>query len=128
VKGQVVPGVSPAAMQMGEHVVKIISDELRDRSRSSTKGSALRERPGFEYWDKGSMATIGRSKAVAQMGKLHFSGYLAWLAWLGVHLIFLVGFRSKVSVFFQWAYSYLTYKRGARIITGVSGGPPAGSA
>ena len=127
-KGQVVPGVSPAAIQMGEHVVKHIGNELRDRARSATKGSALRERAPFVYWDKGTMATIGRSKAVAEIGKLHFSGYLAWIAWLLVHLIFLVGLRNKISVFMQWTYSYVTYRRGARIITGVSGAPPAGSA
>jgi NADH dehydrogenase len=62
------------------------------------------------------MATIGRSKAVAQVGKFHFSGMLAWLAWLTIHLLFLVGFRNKVAVMFQWIYSYFTYKRGARIV------------
>lgn len=127
-KGQVVPGVSPAAMQMGEHAAKLIARELRDRDRSATKGSALKEREPFAYWDKGTMATIGRSKAVAEIGKFHFSGYLAWIAWLFVHLVFLVGFRNRVSVFMQWMYSYITYKRGARIITGVTGSPPAGSA
>jgi len=127
-KGQLVPGVSPAAIQMGEHAAKLIAQELRDRDRSATKGSALLDREAFAYWDKGTMATIGRSKAVAQVGNLHFSKYLAWVAWLFVHLVFLVGFRNKISVFMQWTYSYLTYKRGARIITGVSGAPPAGSA
>ncbi len=127
-KGQIVPGLSPAAIQMGEYTANLIAQDLRDRDRSATKGSPLRDREAFAYWDKGTMATIGRSKAVAQVGKLHFSGYLAWITWLFVHLIFLVGFRSKISVFMQWTYSYLTYKRGARIITGVSGGPPAGSA
>ena len=121
-KGQVVPGVSPAAMQMGGHAAKLIAGELRDGKRAP----ATRE--AFGYWDKGSMATIGRSAAVAQIGRLHFSGYLAWAAWLFVHLIFLVGLRNRFSVFSQWVYSYLTYKRGARIITGGRGGPPAGSA
>ncbi|HEU5079657.1 MAG TPA: NAD(P)/FAD-dependent oxidoreductase [Opitutaceae bacterium] len=110
--GKTVPGVSPAAMQMAEHAAKVIEAEL-------TKGiKAPQERPAFGYWDKGSMATIGRSAAVAMVGKLRFSGLLAWLTWLGVHLIFLVGFRSRVSVFFAWVYSYFTYKRGARIIVG----------
>jgi NADH dehydrogenase len=127
-KGQVVPGVSPAAIQMGEHVVKLIVQSLRDRRRSVTKGSALLEREAFGYWNKGTMATIGRSKAVAEFGKVHISGYLAWISWLFVHLIFLVGMRNRISVFMQWTYSYFTYKRGARIITGVSGEPPAGSA
>ncbi|ACB75863.1 NAD(P)/FAD-dependent oxidoreductase [Opitutus terrae] len=124
-KGQVVPGVSPAAMQMGEHAVKLLAEEIR--GRTSTTNAAAGRAP-FVYWDKGSMATIGRSKAVAEIGRLHFSGYPAWMAWLFVHLIFLVGFRSKFSVFVQWVYSYLTYKRGARIITGATGTPPAGSA
>ena len=66
------------------------------------------------------MATIGRSAAVAKIGKLEFSGFSAWLAWLTVHLLFLVGFRNKLFVFLQWVYSYFTYKRGARIITGLS--------
>ena len=74
------------------------------------------------------MATIGRSSAVAMIGRLHFSGYPAWIAWLGVHLIFLIGFRNKISVLLQWTYSYLTYKRGARVITGVGGETPAHSA
>jgi NADH:ubiquinone reductase (H+-translocating) len=111
--GRVVPGVSPAAMQMAAHVVKIIEDEQR-RGRKAPD-----ERPAFAYWDKGTMATIGRSAAVAQIGKFKFSGWLAWVAWLGVHLIFLVGFRNRFSVLSQWMYSYFTYKRGARIITGV---------
>jgi NADH dehydrogenase len=121
--GRVVPGVSPAAMQMGKHAAKLIAQELR----SGTKRTPA-DRAAFAYWDKGSMATIGRSKAVAQIGRLHVSGYLAWVAWLFVHLVFLVGFRNRLSVFTQWVYSYFTYKRGARIITGIEGGPPAGSA
>jgi NADH dehydrogenase len=127
-KGQVVPGVSPAAIQMGEHVVKLITQGLRDRDRSAAKGSGLIEREAFGYWNKGTMATIGRSKAVAEFGKVHFGGFFAWISWLFVHLIFLVGMRNRISVFMQWTYSYFTYKRGARIITGVSGEPPAGSA
>jgi NADH dehydrogenase len=112
--GRPVPGVSPAAMQMATHVVKIIETEQRQGKQAPA------ERPAFAYWDKGSMATIGRSSAVAMIGKFKFSGYLAWISWLGVHLIFLVGFRNKLSVLTQWTYSYFTYKRGARIITGIS--------
>ena len=73
--------------------------------------------PPFKYWDKGTMATIGRSKAVAHIGKLEFSGWLAWVSWLLVHLLFLIGFRNKAAVLLQWTYSYFTYQRGARIIT-----------
>ncbi|MDA7645287.1 NAD(P)/FAD-dependent oxidoreductase, partial [bacterium] len=72
----------------------------------------------FEYWDKGTMATIGRSAAVAKMGRIECSGLPAWLAWLGVHLVFLVGFRNKLAVFMQWVYSYVTYRRGARVVIG----------
>jgi NADH:ubiquinone reductase (H+-translocating) len=106
-----VPGVSPAAMQMAKHVAQIIEGEL-----ASSGGAAAR--PPFKYWDKGTMATIGRSAAVAQVGRFRFSGLLAWLAWLVIHLIFLVGFRNKIAVLFQWFYSYITYKRGARIVVG----------
>ncbi len=112
--GKPVPGVSPAAMQMGRHVQRIIEDELT--LPAGRPGS----RPGFKYWDKGTMATIGRSAAVAQAGPFKFHGFVAWLAWLLVHLIFLIGFRNKLAVLLQWAYSYFAYKRGARIITGLS--------
>jgi NADH dehydrogenase len=74
-------------------------------------------RPAFKYWDKGTMATIGRSAAVAWIGRFKFSGWLAWLAWLFIHLIFLIGFRNRLAVLFQWTYSYFSYKRSARIIT-----------
>ena len=87
-KGDQVPGVSPAAMQMARHVSRIIKGEL-------TSGAGKAERPPFKYWDKGTMATIGRSKAVAMVGRFHFSGLLAWLAWLFIHLIYLIGFRSR---------------------------------
>lgn len=110
--GKPVPGVSPAAMQMAAHVAHVIEKELESKGKS--------RRPAFEYWDKGSMATIGRSAAVAKIGKLEFSGFPAWVAWLGIHLIFLIGFRNKIAVVSQWVYSYFTYKRGARIITGLS--------
>jgi NADH dehydrogenase len=107
--GKPVPGVSPAAMQMAQHVAGIIENDLAFHGAT--------DRPAFKYWDKGTMATIGRSAAVAKIGRFEFSGWLAWLAWLVVHLIFLVGFRNKISVLFQWFYSYITYKRGSRIVT-----------
>jgi len=115
--GKPVPGVSPAAMQMANHAARIIEDELTS--------PGIVTRPAFDYFDKGTMATIGRSAAVAQAGPFKFSGYLAWLAWLFVHLIFLVGFRNQIAVLWQWLYSYLTYKRGSRIITDVA---PIGTA
>jgi NADH dehydrogenase len=113
--GQVVPGVAPAAMQMGKHAAKLIKKEFKDGK------IAPEQRTPFDYWDKGSMATIGRKRAVAWVGKLKFDGLPAWLAWLGIHLMFLVGFQNKIIVFLQWCYSYLTFSRGARII--VSGRP-----
>ncbi len=111
-KGKSVPGVSPAAMQMARHVARIIGDEL-------DLGAGRAPRPPFRYWDRGTMATIGRSAAVAWIGKLKFSGLPAWVAWLTVHLIFLIGFRNRIAVLLQWAYSYFAYKRSARIITGL---------
>ncbi len=121
-KGVAVPGVAQGAMQMGQHAAAVIERELREGKRLPP------ERAAFVYRDKGSMATIGRSAAVALIGGRKLSGYPAWIAWLAVHLLFLVGFRSKFSVLMQWAYSYFTYKRGARIITGLSGEKSASSA
>ena len=108
--GKPVPGVSPAAIQMASHVAKLIKQEVVSEAKPAA-------RPAFKYWDKGSMATIGRSAAVAWIGKLKFSGPLAWLAWLFIHLIFLIGFRNRTSVIFQWTYSYFSYNRSARLIT-----------
>jgi NADH dehydrogenase len=108
--GKPVPGVSPAAMQMGRHVAQTIRDELR-------LGPKPEARPAFKYWDKGTMATIGRSAAVAMIGKIKLSGFPAWLAWLFIHLIFLIGFRNRLAVLFQWTYSYFSFRRSARIIT-----------
>lgn len=109
--GTPVPGVAPAAMQMARHVKKVIDRRL---SRPGQAGGG----EAFRYRDKGTLATIGRSAGVAQFGKIHLSGFFAWAAWLLVHLIFLIGFRNRISVLLSWAYSYFTYKRGARIITG----------
>ncbi len=110
-RGRAVPGLAPAAMQMGAHAARVVAREIR-------RGRGAGGRAAFVYWDKGTMATIGRSAAVAQVGRLKFSGWPAWMAWLTVHLIFLIGFRNRLSVFLQWVYSYWTYKRGARIIFG----------
>ena len=105
--GKPVPGVSPAAMQMARHVANIINRELEHSTEP---------RHPFVYNDKGTMATIGRSKAVAQIGEIKLHGFIAWIAWLGLHLVFLIGFRNKIMVMIQWMYSYFAYKRGARII------------
>jgi NADH dehydrogenase len=106
--GRAIPGVSPAAIQEGRHAAQNILRAL--------DGQPLLP---FHYWDKGSFATIGRGAAVGDaFGRIHLSGFLAWLAWLLIHVFFLIGFRNRVLVLLQWAYSYLTYRRGARLITG----------
>ena len=108
--GQQVPGVAQPAMQMGDHVAKIIVADL-----------AGRPRPAFRYFDKGDMATIGRMAAVAKVEwpfKAHWSGFPAWITWLTVHIFFLIGFRNRLSVLAAWVWSYFTFTRGARLITG----------
>ena len=106
-----VPGVAPAAMQMGKHVGRMLKTG---------------ERQPFRYRDKGSLATIGRARAVADIKGLRFGGFLAWLAWLAIHIFYLIGFRNRVLVLIGWAWHYITFRRGARIITGVPRGrqPP----
>ena len=108
-----VPGVAPAASQMGRHAAAIILSEVLHRERFD----AVQDRAAFGYLDKGSMATIGRSSAVAAAFGMKFRGFTAWLMWLFIHLLFLVGFRNKIAVVLQWVYSYFTWRRGARIIT-----------
>jgi len=106
-RGNLLPGVAPVAMQEGVAVAKNIGRDLEGK-----------ERVPFRYFDKGSLATIGRAAGVAQFGKVHISGYFAWLAWLFIHIFFLIGFKNRILVMIQWAWSYLTYERGARLITG----------
>ncbi len=103
--GEQLPGVAQVAMQMGVQVAENIALDVA--------GKAPKE---FRYHDKGSMATIGRSRAIAQIGSVHLTGFIAWCAWLFVHVMALVGFRNRVAVFLEWAYAYLTYQRSARII------------
>ncbi len=105
--GKPVPGVAPAAMQMAENACKNILHDLRNE-----------ERKPFKYFDKGSMATIGRNKAIAEVGSIKLSGFIAWLAWLFVHLISLIGFRNRLYVLSEWFWAYLTRERSARLITG----------
>jgi len=117
--GNLLPGVAPVAILEGRFVAKLIRREISqeaERAHSSTKPPL--SRPPFHYFDKGSLATIGRAAAVAQFGKIHISGFVAWLAWLFVHIFFLIGFQNRLLVFIQWAWSYFTYERGARLITG----------
>jgi NADH:ubiquinone reductase (H+-translocating) len=104
--GKPLPGVSPVAMQQGRHAARNILAMIEGRNPQR-----------FWYFDKGSMATIGRNKAVADLHLLHLSGLPAWMAWLFVHILFLVGFRNRVVVMFQWAWAYLSFDKGARLIT-----------
>lgn len=106
-RGKMLPGVAPVAIQQGQWMAKAIARDLKHQSRGA-----------FHYRDKGSLATIGRAAAVADFGKLRLSGYFAWLAWLFVHILYLIGFRNRLLVMIQWAWSYMTYERGARLITG----------
>jgi NADH dehydrogenase len=105
--GKWLPGVAPVAMQEGKATAHNIAGELRGEARKN-----------FHYLNKGNLATIGRAAAVAEFGKIHISGFLAWLSWLFIHIFFLIGFRNRLIVLIQWAWSYLTYERGARLITG----------
>jgi NADH dehydrogenase len=105
--GKPLPGVSPVAMQQARAVAHTIVNSLQGRASEP-----------FHYKDKGSMATIGRSAAVADFGHMQLTGFLAWLSWLLVHIFFLIGFRNRFIVIFNWMWSYFTYQRGARLITG----------
>jgi len=108
---QPLPGVSPVAMQQARHVAGTITKTLRGQPASEAYSP-------FHYFDKGSMATIGRAAAVAHVGRIKIGGFFAWILWLAVHIFFLITFRNRVAVIFSWAYQYFAYKRGARLITG----------
>jgi NADH dehydrogenase len=100
---------------MGRYVAKVIEAELQDGARATQ----LRAE-GFHYKDFGSMATVGKSRAVVEIGPLHFGGLLAWLAWLTLHLTVLIGFRNRLAVLSSWVYSYVFFRRGSRLITGLA--------
>lgn len=106
-QGKMLPGVAPVAIQEGAAVAKNIVRELHGKPRQP-----------FEYFDKGSLATIGRAAAVGEIGKLHVSGFTAWFLWIFVHILYLVGFRNRLLVLIEWAWAYVTYQRSARLITG----------
>lgn len=99
------PGLAPVAMQQGRHAAKNIRRTLQNKSRTP-----------FRYKDKGTMATIGRKKAVAEVGRLHITGFLAWMAWLFIHIYYLIGFKNRLFVFMEWFWAYVTFRRGARLI------------
>jgi NADH dehydrogenase len=110
VDGKLIPGVAQPAMQMGDHVARMIAADLKGK-----------ERKAFHYFDKGDLATIGRMDAVARISwpfKANLSGFPAWVTWLVVHIFFMIGFRNRISVFAAWVWTYFTFTRGARLITG----------
>jgi NADH dehydrogenase len=104
--GKLVPGVAPAAMQMGRAVARNVLADLMGKPRAP-----------FRYKDKGAMATIGKHRAIAETGKTRLTGFVAWLAWLFIHVWYLVGFKNRFGVFLTWVWSYLFSTRGARLIT-----------
>jgi NADH dehydrogenase len=109
--GAPVPGVSQGALQMGRYVARVIDAELR--------GTRSERGRGFHYRDWGSMATVGKSRAVVELGRLRFGGLLAWLAWMALHITVLIGFRNRLAVLSSWIYSYVFFRRGSRLITRV---------
>ncbi len=118
--GKPVPGVAPAAIQMGEFAAQTILDEVAGQAGGEGATDRGADGAAFHYFDKGSLATIGRNAGIAQIGRLHLSGLIAWLAWLLVHVFFLIGFRNRLQVIWEWAWAYLWYQKGARLITGNS--------
>lgn len=109
--GHEVPGVAPAAIQMGKFAGRLIRDEVRGKR-------STHDRPAFQYRDKGTLATIGRARAVASIKGFNFAGLFAWLLWAGIHVMELIGFRNRLIVMLQWAWAYIIFQRGARLITG----------
>lgn len=105
--GHPLPGLAPVAIQQGRHLKKVISSRIRGESSG----------PAFRYRDKGSLATVGKGFAVAQMGRIKTAGWLGWLLWAFVHILYLVGFQNKALVLLQWAWQYFSFDRGARVIT-----------
>jgi NADH:ubiquinone reductase (H+-translocating) len=114
--GKPVPGVAPAAIQQGKAAAKNVWRSIQGKPRQD-----------FYYLDKGNLATIGRAAGIAEFGRLHLSGVIAWIFWLTVHIFFLIGFRNRVLVFIQWAWAYFTFESGARLITGRTDLPEAGT-
>jgi NADH dehydrogenase len=103
--GKTLPGLAPIAIQQGRHLAEVLKDDQLRLPRR-----------GFVYVDKGQLATIGRGKAVGEVGNFKFSGSFAWIVWLVIHIYYLIGFKNRVFVLLQWAWSYLTFRPGARLI------------
>jgi NADH dehydrogenase len=118
-----VPGVAPAATQMGKHIAKVMQEDRRlEEGRFADKKYDLR--PNFRYWDKGVMAIIGKNYAVVKAGKMKLQGFVAWFAWLFIHIAFLIGFRNRLSVLLGWAFSYIRDNPQARVIVYSPGTKP----
>jgi NADH:ubiquinone reductase (H+-translocating) len=113
-QGRPLPGLAPIAKQQGHHVGQMLAARVKARAR----GEQDPPTKPFAYFDKGSMATIGRGRAIAQIGRIELGGFIAWLMWLFIHILYLVGFKNRLFVLFQWAHSYLRFSRGARLIVG----------
>jgi NADH dehydrogenase len=113
-KGQPIPGMAPAAIQEGHHVARTILAELRGKPREP-----------FRFRNKGQLATIGRKKAVCDLGRVRFAGFPAWIVWIVVHIYYLVGFKNRLFVVMLWAWSYLSFRRGARLIVDHGWRPPS---
>ena len=113
--GAPVPGVSQGALQMGRYVARVIEAEVRGQGGARAHA--------FRYRDLGSMATVGKSRAVVELGRLHFGGLAAWLAWMALHVTVLIGFRNRLAVLASWIYSYVFFRRGSRLITGLAPTP-----
>src|SRR5207245_4152109 len=105
--GRYLPGLAPVAIQTGKYAAKMIESDITGRKRTP-----------FHYNDKGSLATIGRNKAVGTIYGRHLTGYPAWMAWLFIHIFFLIGFRNRLLVLLEWPWTYFSVQRGARLITG----------
>jgi NADH dehydrogenase len=105
--GKLLPGVAPVAMQEGRYVASVIAQKVAGKEQGLP----------FYYHDKGSLATVGRSFGIVDIGRFRFSGFIAWVMWLVIHIFYLIGFRNRFVVMFQWAWAYLTFQRGARLIT-----------
>ncbi len=112
--GKVLPGIAPVAIQEGRAAARAIACSARGKAR----------RP-FRYFDKGMLATIGRRRGVGTVFGLHVSGLIAWIAWAAVHIVYLIGFRNRAAVMLEWLWTYLTFKRGARVIEGLHPPPEA---
>ncbi len=106
--GKPLPGVAPVAMQAGRYVASIIAQRVAGKKQAA---------PPFRYHNKGNLATVGRSFAVLEIGKIRLTGFVAWAMWLTIHIFYLIGFRNRFLVFFQWTWAYFTFQRGTRLIT-----------